>query len=245
MQWIKPDWPVPNHIKAISTTRFGGVSQAPYDGLNLGTHVEDDFHDVLANRKVVRETLDLPSEPLWLEQVHSTVVANADSSNPQLTADASVSRQSGTVCVVMTADCLPVLMTNKQGTVIAAAHAGWRGLNGGVLETTISTMNVAVDDIYVWLGPAIGSKYFEVGDEVRKVFMDCHEESDRAFVGNEAGKWLADIYHLARIRLNALGVDDSQIYGGGLCTFEDEERFFSYRRQAKTGRMASLIWMIR
>lgn len=244
MQWIKPDWPIVNHVHAVSTTRLGGISQAPYDSLNLGTHVEDKLQDVLANRQYVRDSLNLPSEPLWLEQVHSTVVANADSDYPQQVADASVSHQSGRVCVVMTADCLPVLMTNKQGTVIGAAHAGWRGLNAGVLEKTISQMDVDVNDLYIWLGPAIGSTNFEVGSEVREGFVDNHTESERAFIaGKQAGKWFADIYQLARIRLNAMGVGVNHLYGGEFCTFNDKDRFFSYRRQAKTGRMASLIWM--
>ena len=254
MQWIKPDWPVPAHVKAISTTRVGGSSQAPYDSLNLGTHVGDEQGTVLANRKELKDKLQLPSEPLWLEQVHSTVIANADDANPQLKADASFSCQQGNVCIVMTADCLPVLMTNKAGTVVAAAHAGWRGLNDGILEATITKMRAANlnagqnanqssdDDIIAWLGPAIGSENFEVGEEVREAFVKQHEASEQAFVnvvGND--KWLADIYLLARIRLAAMGVKD--IYGGGLCTYEDQKRFFSYRREATTGRMASLIWL--
>ncbi len=258
MQWIKPDWPAPADVKAISTTRVGGSSQAPYDSLNLGTHVGDEQQNVLANRKELKDKLQLPSEPLWLEQVHSTVIANADDANPQLKADASFSCQQGNVCIVMTADCLPVLMTNKSGTVIAAAHAGWRGLNDGILEATITKMRAANqdasqnidqnanqskdDDIIAWLGPAIGPEHFEVGEEVRETFVTQHEASEQAFVKGEGnGKWLADIYLLARIRLRAMGVED--IYGGGLCTYKDQERFFSYRREATTGRMASLIWL--
>lgn len=242
MQWIKPNWPVPNHIKAISTTRHGGFSHAPYDGLNLGLHVGDNEQHVLANRKHLSESLRLPVEPLWLEQVHSNIVANADSSHPELTADASYSHCLDRVCVVMTADCLPVLLTDKQGLVVAAAHAGWRGLNAGVLEQTINRMGVATSEVYAWLGPAIGSANFEVGTEVRDVFMTSNPKSAQAFVSGQAeGKWYADIYQLARIRLKAIGVNN--IYGGGFCTYKDKQQFFSYRREGKTGRMASLIWM--
>lgn len=247
MQWIEPDWPVPSHIKAISTTRYGGVSRSPYDSLNLGLHVEDNEQYVLANRQSLRETLELPGEPLWLDQVHSTTVADADSENPVLTADASVSRQENQICVVMTADCLPVLFTNKKGTVVAAAHAGWRGLHGGVLEATVSNMKVKPEDVVTWLGPAIGAERFEVGDDVCDAFVESNDEAVQAFVsGHDKGKWFADIYELARIRLNSIGVN--QVYGGGCCTYSDKDKhghykFFSYRRVARTGRMASLIWI--
>ncbi len=243
MQWIKPDWPVPNHIRAISTTRQGGISRRPYDSLNLGLHVDDLESSVLVNRELLRDTLKLPAEPLWLDQVHSTIVANADSKNPELTADASVTHQKNQVCVVMTADCLPVLFTHKNGTVVAAAHAGWRGLLNGVLEATVRNMKVNPENVYAWLGPAIGAEQFEVGDDVRDAFIENDNIlTQQAFIsGHDDGKWFADIYQLARIRLNAIGV--SEIYGGGLCTYNDESRFFSYRRENRTGRMASLIWM--
>ncbi len=242
MNWIKPDWPAPKQVKAISTTRRGGYSQAPFDSLNLGTHVEDDLATVLNNRAKLKQALSLPSEPVWLEQSHSTQVVDADNNASPLTADASVSHQSGKVCIVMTADCLPVLLTNNAGTMIAAAHAGWRGLNDGILESTINRMQSPPEDIIAWLGPAIGSEHFEVGGEVREAFMKQHKESVQAFVaGENEDKWFADIYKLARIRLAAMGV--SRVYGGGYCTYADKERFFSYRREAMTGRMASLIWL--
>ena len=252
MQWITPNWPVPTHVKAASTTRAGGVSQSAYDSLNLGAHVGDELQSVLANRRIVKESLNLPSEPIWLEQVHSTVVADADSPQPELTADASVSHQVGKVCVVMTADCLPVLMTNQSGSVIGAAHAGWRGLNDGVLETTLDEMAVASQEVMIWLGPAIGPKHFEVGEEVREAFVSQHKQATEAFNASQnENKWYADIYQLARIRLVAMGVSAKHIYGGGYCTYSDKksdiegdsEKFFSYRRQATTGRMASLIWL--
>lgn len=242
MSWIEPDWPAPAHVKAVCTTRLGGYSQLPYDSLNLGTHVEDELETVLRNRQYLQASLNLPEEPLWLEQIHSTVVADADREQPEITADASVSHQTGKVCVVMTADCLPVLFTNQEGSVIAAAHAGWRGLNEGVLEATVNSMKCPVDEILAWLGPAIGPENFEVGEEVREAFVEKHPEADKAFVaGQEKGKWYADIYQLARIRLAACGVD--KVYGGGFCTFADAKRFFSYRREGQTGRMASLIWI--
>ena len=242
MRWIKPDWPLPENIQAISTTRQGGVSLPPYASLNFGLHVDDVEAHVLENRRYLCDSLSLPEEPFWLDQTHSTVVVDVDSNNCETVADASISRQLGKVCVVMTADCLPVLLSSKEGTVIAAAHAGWRGLNDGILEATISKMEVATQDLYAWLGPAIGSERFEVGTEVRRAFLANNFESEKAFKpGLVKGKWLADIYSLARIRLNALGVVN--IYGGGFCTYTDKERFFSYRREKKTGRMASLIWM--
>lgn len=242
MMWIKPDWPVPSHINAITTTRAGGYSQAPYASMNLGTHVDDDPVLVVRNRASLTEQLHLPDEPLWLEQVHSTVVADADSLTPEIVADASVSHASGKVCVVMTADCLPVLFTNKDGTIVAAAHAGWRGLNDGVLEATVKKMRCDTAEIAAWLGPAIGPKNFEVGEEVRDAFVSQHDEAQNAFkAGEKSGKWFADIYHLARIRLSTIGINS--IHGGGLCTYDDSERFFSYRRDGVTGRMASLIWI--
>jgi len=242
--WIKPDWPVPAHIKSVTTTRQGGISHAPYDSLNLGLHVEDEQEHVIANRRTLVEALQLPSEPLWLEQIHSTIVADADSDKPELTADASVSHQPGKVCVVMTADCLPVLFTNQQGTVVAAAHAGWRGLNAGVLEKTIHAMRTPAKDLLAWLGPAISQQHFEVGEEVCEAFVRQHPQAHKAFkAGKQAHKWYADIYQLARIRLMAMGVPENAIYGGGYCTYEQDDLFYSYRRSPKTGRMASLIWM--
>lgn len=238
--WIVPDWPAPARVRALSTTRAGGVSVAPYDSLNLGTHVGDDPANVAANRAQVRRIV--PSEPAWLNQVHGTAVVDAASVAGVPDADASVSRTPGAVCVVMTADCLPVLLCDRAGTVVGAAHAGWRGLHGGVIEATITAMQVAPADVIAWLGPAIGPTAFEVGDEVRAAFVAVDAIADAAFKpAGQPGKWLADIYLLARQRLAALGV--TAVYGGDCCTVSESRRFFSYRRDGVTGRMASLVWL--
>ncbi|WP_374244420.1 peptidoglycan editing factor PgeF [Zoogloea sp.] len=238
--WIVPDWPAPARVRALSTTRAGGVSVAPYDSLNLGTHVGDDPACVAANRAVVRRLL--PSEPAWLNQVHGTAVVDAAAVAGVPDADASVSRSSGAVCVAMTADCLPVLLCDRAGTVVGAAHAGWRGLHGGVIEAAVAAMRVAPGDVIAWLGPAIGPAAFEVGDEVRAAFVAADAGADAAFrPAGQPGKWLADIYLLARRRLAALGV--TAIHGGDCCTVSDASRFFSYRRDGVTGRMASLVWL--
>ncbi|MDO9219442.1 MAG: peptidoglycan editing factor PgeF [Thiobacillus sp.] len=219
------------------STREGGVSHAPWASLNLGDHVGDDPVHVAANRAHLRRAL--PSEPGWLKQVHSATVVEAGLNVPE--ADAAYSRKAGTVCAVLTADCLPVLLCDRAGSVVAAAHAGWRGLADGVLEATVAAMQAPPGEILAWMGAAIGPQAFEVGDEVRQVFVAQHPETARAFSPHAPGKWLADIYQLARIRLNHAGVP--AVYGGGRCTFTETERFFSYRRDGVTGRMASLIWL--
>ena len=234
-EWVLPDWPAPATVRAMQTTRRGGCSVAPWDSLNLGDHVGDDPSHVLANRARLRSRL--PGEPAWLKQV---VEAMPDVS-PVIEADAAFARQSGAVCVVMTADCLPVLFCNRAGTVVAAAHAGWRGLQAGVLEATIAAMAVAPGELLAWLGPAIGPARFEVGDEVRAAFIGSNPDAAEAFVPSSPGKWLADIYLLATHRLRAAGL--TSIHGGGLCTVSDGERYFSYRRDGVTGRMATLIWL--
>lgn len=235
---ITPDWPVPPHVKSLMTTRAAGVSVGPFASLNLAMHVQDDPIAVTENRRRLRETL--PAEPVWLNQVHGTHVVQADGVVGVPDADASYTRQPGVVCAVLTADCLPLLFCARDGSVIAAAHAGWRGLAAGVLETTLAAMQVPPDEIVVWLGAAIGSNAFEVGPEVRDTFIARHPRSISAFKSLQQ-KWLADIYALARIRLKDSGV--SAIYGGGLCTYTDAARFYSYRRDGATGRMATLIWL--
>ena len=237
--WIVPDWDAPTSVKSLITTRHGGVSLPPFDSLNLGDHVNDNPHAVAQNRTILRQLL--PSEPLWLKQVHGTGVANADNATENPEADASVAHARNSVCVVMTADCLPVLLCNDAGTAVAAAHAGWRGLVSGVIERSVEAMAVSPDSIMAYLGPAIGPAAFEVGDEVRLEFMEHAPAAQQAFVPHGPGKWLADIYLLARQRLNALGV--TRVYGGDACTYTDKSRFFSYRRDGVTGRMAALIWM--
>lgn len=235
---LTPDWPAPATVQACVTTRAGGVSAAPYDSLNLGDHVGDAPGAVAANR--LRLTEHFGIQPAWLSQVHGVVVAPADPSRI-VEADGSWTATPGVACTVMTADCLPALFCNRAGTRVAAAHAGWRGLANGVLEATVEQLASAPDEILVWLGPAIGPRNFEVGAEVREVFVSRHAQADEAFVpGAVAGKYLADIYQLARIRLAAVGV--TAVYGGGLCTVDDG-RFFSYRRANPTGRFASLVWL--
>lgn len=236
---IIPDWPAPARVKAIQTTRQGGVSIAPYDSLNLGGHVGDNPLAVERNRILLNKLL--PSEPVWLEQIHGTLVANADRASCQPQADACIARHRAAVCAVMTADCLPVLLCDAQGSVVGAAHAGWRGLRDGVIETTVLAMGVAPQSLMAWLGPAISQEAFEVGEEVRAAFVAIQPQAASAFIAGQSGKWLADIYALARLRLNALGV--TQIYGGGRCTYREREQFFSYRRDGVTGRMGTFIWL--
>jgi len=237
---IVPQWPAPENVQALSTTRAGGFSQGVYHSNNFGTHVGDDAEAVEKNRQQLMDNFQLPSVPVWMNQVHSQQ-ALAFENAAGAKADACYSLNSGEVCVVMTADCLPVLMTNRQGTRVAAAHAGWRGLLDGILENTVAKLECPAEQLLVWLGPAIGPKAFEVGDDVRNAFIQKNAASIDAFQALNAGKWLADIYHLARQRLIACGVN--QIFGGEFCTFNDSDRFFSYRRDGVCGRMASLIWL--
>ena len=236
---LVPDWPVPPRVQARQTLRGGGVSPSPWASWNLGDHVGDDPGRVAANRAALRA--QLPADPLWLRQVHGVAVAEAGAATAGCEADAAVARQAGAVCAVMTADCLPVLFCDRAGSVVAAAHAGWRGLAGGVLEATVNAMAVPPGEILAWLGPAIGPAQFEVGDEVRAAFTAGDPGAAAAFVPHGPGKWLADIYALARRRLAAAGVD--AVSGGGLCTVSDGRRFFSYRRDGVTGRMATLVWL--
>lgn len=241
--WIEPDWPAPVRVRALVTTRHGGVSAAPYASMNLGAHVGDSPQAVAHNRAVLRACL--PAEPLWLDQVHGVEVVEASAGiegRGVIRADASVATRPGTICAVMTADCLPVLFCDDAGTVVAAAHAGWRGLAAGVLDATVARMGVAPARIIAWLGPAIGPQAFEVGDEVRQVFVAADSAAARAFMpGGNPGKWFADLFLLARLRLAAAGV--GQVFGGNVCTYADPLRYFSYRRDGVTGRLASLVWL--
>lgn len=237
---IIPDWPAPPKVRALQTTRSGGLSLAPYDSLNLGMHVGDAKLTVARNRMSLNVLL--PSEPVWLEQVHGTVVANADAASCVPQADACIARKRSAVCVVMTADCLPILLCDAQGTVVAAVHAGWRGLAAGVIEATVAAMQVDGSQMMAWMGPAISQAAFEVGAEVRDVFIAHHSASAAAFVAQDAGdKYRADLYALARLRLNALGI--TKIYGGDRCTYSESEQFFSYRRDGVTGRQGTFIWL--
>lgn len=239
--WIVPDWPAPARVRALLTTRSGGVSPAPYASLNLGDHVGDEARNVAENR--ARVAACLPAAPRWLNQVHGSTVLELglDAISPPPEADAALAREPGQVCAVMTADCLPVLLCDQAGTVVAAAHAGWRGLHGGVLERTVAAMARPGGQLLAYLGPAIGPESFEVGDEVRDLFVADSAEAQAAFKPLRPGKWLANIYLLAHQRLARLGIH--AVYGGGFCTVREAGRFFSYRRDGATGRMASLIWL--
>jgi YfiH family protein len=270
--WIVPDWPAPRNVRALMTTRAGGVSRPPFQGMNPAGHVGDDPGAVAENRRILRQ--GLPAEPLWLNQVHGSrvfewgsppfprrgrgddrdVAPESSLESPlfrggEITpeADASLTREAGQVCAVLTADCLPVLFCDEAGTVVAAAHAGWRGLAVGVLEATVAAMTSDPGRILAWLGPAIGPDSFEVGPEVREAFAAQNALTGIAFrpalpgtLDEAPRKYLADLYRLARVRLAAVGV--TRVYGGDACTFKDAARFFSYRRDGQTGRMASLIW---
>lgn len=236
--WIRPGWPAPRRVQACVTTRSGGVSQAPFDGFNLGDHVGDVPERVSVNRQHLQRLLGC--EPAWMSQVHSNCAVEAD---PRCcpTADAGWTGEAGIACAVLTADCLPVLFCDLDGTRVAAAHAGWRGLAAGMLEATVAAMAVPGPQLIAWLGPAIGPAVFEVGGEVRDAFISRHPACFEAFTpSHRPGHFLADIYQLARIRLAACGV--TAVFGGGFCTLSDP-RFYSYRRAARTGRFASLIWL--
>lgn len=242
---ILPDWPAPAHVLALATTRQGGVSAPPWDSLNLGDHVGDESSAVAENRSALGHLLPPGSRIQWLEQVHGNAVVRAAGEGASLpTADASWSDQPGVACAVLTADCLPVLLCDRAGTVVASAHAGWRGLLAGVIEQTVAALPAAPADLLAWLGPAIGPAAFEVGSEVREAFCAASGASAREHAcfrvsALAADHWVADLYALARLRLYRLGIQ--AIYGGGYCTVRDVRRFYSYRRDGQTGRMASLI----
>ena len=238
---IYPDWPQPDNIGACSTLRTGGVSLPPYDSLNLGAHVGDDALLVEQNRRIICQQAQLPEMPLWLTQVHGIDVVNLDNQeNHTVEGDALYTSSANKVCAIMTADCLPVLFSTLDGTEVGAAHGGWRGLCQGVLQQTLAQFKASNEKIMAWLGPAIGPNAFEVGAEVRLAFVEKNIAFDSAFIPHN-GKYLANIYMLARIILQESGVN--QIYGGDFCTVSDKSRFFSYRREHTTGRMASLIWI--
>ncbi|SEB03662.1 conserved hypothetical protein [Alkalimonas amylolytica] len=241
LQLIQPDWPAPATVKAISSTRLGGVSTGCYTGLNVGSHVGDQPAAVAANRQLLTAAAAMPQPPLWLEQVHGVQVATLPrKSQKPLVADAAFSEQAGQVCTVMTADCLPVLLCDSNGTQVAAVHAGWRGLAAGVLEQTLAHFSRG-SSVLAWLGPAIGPAVFEVGSEVVQQFTTTDPQAATAFEQQSEHKWLADLYQLARLRLQRAGVQ--AIYGGGYCTYSQAELFYSYRRDGQTGRMASCIWL--
>ncbi len=235
--WITPDWPAPANIHAATTLRTGGVSLGAFGSLNLAGHVGDNPKQVERNRAAITAMLGLPTDPVWLAQIHGNQVVEAIKAPRPHQADASYTAESGVVCAIMTADCLPLLVCAGDGSKVAAIHAGWRGLLAGIVSNTLAVMP---KNVLVWLGPAIGPDCFEVGAEVRTAFLEKSSAYAKAFRPQSDGKWLADIYALARIELAALGV--YAVYGGNFCTVKEQARFYSYRRDKETGRMATLIW---
>lgn len=254
--WLRPDWPAPANVHAVFTTRAGGISAAPFDQLNLGDHVSDAPEAVLTNRAVLRTAI--AAEPVFLQQVHGAEVAALDAA-PQhqtIVADACLATRPGLACTIMVADCLPVLFTNRQGSAVAAAHAGWRGLAGvqgrGVLESVsggfADATGTSTADMLAWLGPCIGPQAFEVGDEIKAVFVAWRADAAALFRAGRPGKWFADLPGLARLRLRVLGFENVQIHGNdgspAWCTVHNPSRFFSYRREHVTGRMAACVWRV-
>ena len=250
---IYPYWPAPTNIRAFTTTRIDGVSSTPFDSLNLGSRTGDDLNDIVENRRLIISAEKIPSEPYWLNQTHSTTVLDISEiqlqpatgligSSERFEADGSYTRQVNQVSVVLTADCMPVLFCSIEGNEVAAAHAGWRGLCHGILEETAKKFYCKASDIIVWLGPAISATKFEVGGEVKKQFEAYDANAHHAFklIDAKQQKYLADLYMIAKQRLNSIGI--KQIYGGNYCTYSERDLFYSYRRENKTGRMATMIW---
>jgi YfiH family protein len=249
---ISASWPAPDKVKAFTTIRTAsqekpGTSTGVYSNFNLAEHVYDQLPAVLSNRQLLNDIFKLPSEPVWLKQTHSNRVINADlgdtgcADQVAIEADASWTSKANIVCAVMTADCLPVFFTNSVGSCVAIAHAGWKGLLNGIISSTFFKSGLEANDCLVWLGPAIGSSCFEVGEDVVQAFAAKDSKYSTAFTNKDASHWLCDLYVLARIELEDIGIH--KIYGGDLCTHSDEEKFYSYRRDGETGRMASLIWI--
>lgn len=245
---ITPDWPAPPHVKAYVTTREGGVSKEPFASLNLATHVGDNPQTVIINRQWLVDALALPKEPVWLDQTHSNTVINADKVSlddavitPPM-ADAAFTQRMGTVCAALTADCLPILLCNQEGTVAGVIHAGWRGLANGIVQNMVNSLkDTPAASLMAWLGPAMGPKAYEVGLDVYKAFAGKNQLMQTAFSPLPNDKWLANLYELARLTLFQAGI--KQVYGGEYCTYSDPSQFFSYRRANVTGRMATLIWL--
>lgn len=240
-EWIVPDWPAPPGVRSLVTTRAGGVSAAPFDSFNLGLATGDAPDAVRENRRLLRTVL--PGEPAWLRQVHGAEVVDAHAALDRPSADAAVAKRAGIVCAIQIADCLPVLLCDRQSSVVGAAHAGWKGLAAGVIDNTVAAMTAAGGDasgLMAYIGPGIGPRAFEVGDEVRELYLSADRDARSAFTPHAPGKWLADLPALARRALARCGV--IAVYGGDLCTYSEPARFYSYRRDKVTGRMAALIW---
>lgn len=241
LDFVYPDWPAPVNVRAVTTTRTGGFSRRPYASLNLSDRVGDDAQAVARNRALLREALGLPAEPLWLDQVHGTTVINATAASGAA-ADGAWTNEHGVVLAALTADCLPVFLCDRTGAQIALLHAGWRGLAAGIVEAGVRALGSPGAELLAWLGPAIGPLSYEVGEEVRQAFLSQDPGAAEAFRANANGRWHADLYALARRRLRALGVQ--AVFGGQRCTFLEEDRFFSHRRDGRCGRMASLLWLV-
>ena len=240
--WIEADWPAPAGIIAGTTTRRGGASEGAYRSMNLGAHVGDEPERVAANRERFVAEFGLGAEPDWLTQVHGTAVRITGDTTP-VEADAAIGQGVGATVAVLTADCLPILLCADDGGEVAAVHAGWRGLAAGIVAATVTRMRTRPERLLAWLGPAISQPAFEVGDEVREAFVAADPGAQACFQPNERGRWQADLYRLAGRKLGAAGV--GAVFGGGLCTFGDAERFFSYRRDGQCGRMASFVHRVR
>jgi polyphenol oxidase len=243
--WFEPEWPAPSGVRVVSTLRGeaggGGASKAPYACFNLGRHVGDDPLAVAENRRILRRGAGLPAEPAWLPQVHGVTVTDLDEGSPaDAASDAAITRHSGNVCAILTADCLPIVFATDTGDTVAAAHAGWRGMAAGVIGATVRAMAIQPERLIAWLGPAIGPSHFEVGGEVREALLSADPGAGDAFKANARGKFMADLAMLARRQLENLGVN--RIHGGGECTYAHADRYFSYRRDGVTGRQATLIW---
>ncbi len=238
---ISANWPAPSHVRALTTTRAGGASRGPYESFNLGDHVGDDPEAVRQNRTRLRGALALPAEPIWLKQVHGVHVVDAAAIASGIEADGAWTDLRGVVCAVLTADCLPIFICDRKGTKVALLHAGWRGLAGGIIESGLRALGASPEELLVWLGPAIGPDSYEVGDDVRLAFVADDPGAAEAFRPAGGGRWLADVYALARRQLRQQGV--CAVYGGERCTLRERDRFYSYRRDGATGRMASLIWL--
>lgn len=236
--WITPDWPAARRVRALITTRAGGVSSGEFASLNLSACVGDDPQRVARNRAILGACL--PAEPAWVTQVHGAVVIDAAKATPGTEADGLVTRVAGAICAVLTADCLPVLLADRAGKTVGIAHAGWRGLAAGIIENVVRAMDVPASDLIAYIGPGIGPQRYDVGEDVRQAFVGKDPDAAAAFVSRQNGKYLADLHRLARRRLSAAGVDE--VHGASVCTVSDE-RFFSFRRDHVTGRMASLVWL--
>ena len=242
IRFIEPDWPLKEKIVALTTLRDGGVSDDLYSSLNLALNVEDNRADVITNRKMLIEELNLVDEPRWLIQTHSKIIVNASEIKPdKVSADASYTHEKNIVCSILTADCLPIVLADHAASCVGVVHAGWKGLLNGIIQESVRTMSEVSPPTYAWLGPAIGVNVFEVGLDVYQAYVDKDSNMIQVFKQVSAKKWLLDIYHAARIVLKSHGV--TNIFGGGYCTFTDNERFFSYRREPITGRMATLAWL--